>query len=195
MPEVLYGRNPVLEALRAGRSLRRLLLLPGLEPDRRLEEVLRRADSAGVKAEVASRSQLNDVSHSLHHQGLAAYFDRRQLPNREALRLQVGAAPPGWPPLFICLDGVQDPQNLGALARSAEGLGASALVLSPHRNAPLSPAAVKASAGALEHLEVIRVSNLVQSLEELKQLGLTVLGLAPEGERAGHEVDLRGPLA
>ncbi|MHB1522707.1 MAG: 23S rRNA (guanosine(2251)-2'-O)-methyltransferase RlmB [Candidatus Dormibacteria bacterium] len=195
MPEVLYGRNPVLEALRAGRRVRRLLVASGLSPDARVDEAVLRARSWGVEPEEAARPKLADIAHTDHHQGLVAYFDGRQHGGLEHLLRLVGEAGPPWPLLAVCLDGVQDPQNLGALARSAEALGAHALVVPRHRSAPLSAAAVSASAGALEHLRVVRVVNLTTALPALTELGVTTIGLDQDAELRCDEVDLRGPVA
>lgn len=195
MPEVLYGRNPVLEALRAGRRLKRLVLAPELSRDPRIAETLRYAAALGVEAEVAPRSRLADIAHSDHHQGVIGYFDARQLPGLEHLRRMVEEGTPDWPLLLVFLDGVQDPQNLGALGRSCEALGVHGLVLPRHRTAPPSAAAVSASAGALEHLRLIRVVNLAQTLSELSLLGVSVVGLDQGGAERCDEVDLRGPLA
>lgn len=195
MPEILYGRNPVLEALRAGRRIRRLLLAPGLSRDQRLGEIIDRAQMAGVLQETTARGRLNDVAHTEHHQGVAAYFDGRQLANQDILRRLVEAPASSWPPVFLCLDGVQDPQNLGSLARSSEVLGVTAMILPRHRTAPLSAAAAKASAGAVEHLQLVRVVNLVQTLRELRDLGVTVVGLDARGDRRSDQVDLRLPVA
>ncbi|MGC2190796.1 MAG: 23S rRNA (guanosine(2251)-2'-O)-methyltransferase RlmB [Candidatus Dormiibacterota bacterium] len=195
MPEILYGRNPILEALRAGRRIRRLLLAPGLSQDQRVGEIIARAQMAGVLQETTARGRLNDVAHTEHHQGVAAYFDGRQLANQDILRRLVEAPAPGWPPVFLCLDGVQDPQNLGSLARSSEVLGVTAMILPRHRTAPLSAAAAKASAGAVEHLQLVRVVNLVQTLRELRDLGVTVVGLDARGDRRSDQVDLRLAVA
>ncbi|MFZ0995918.1 MAG: 23S rRNA (guanosine(2251)-2'-O)-methyltransferase RlmB [Candidatus Dormiibacterota bacterium] len=195
MPEVLYGRNPVLEALRAGRKVRRLLVAPGLSPDRRLEEIIERSARAGVVLETTPRGRLNDVAHTEHHQGIAAYFDGRQLDNADVLRQLLQTQDPSWPAAFVCLDEVQDPQNLGSLARSAEVLGATALILPRHRTAPPSAAAAKASAGAIEHLRLIRVVNLVQTLRELGDLGVARIGLDASGDRRCDQVDLRQAVA
>lgn len=195
MPEILYGRNPVLEALRAGRRVRRLLLAPGLSSDQRLREILELAAAAGVAQEPTPRGRLNDVAHSEHHQGVAAYFDGRQVANVEILRDLLDRPAGGWAPLFLCLDGVQDPQNLGSLARSAEVLGVTAMILPRHRTAPLSAAAAKASAGAIEHLQLVRVVNLVQTLRQLRDLEVTVVGLDAAGKQRCDEVDLRGAVA
>ncbi|HUY56503.1 MAG TPA: 23S rRNA (guanosine(2251)-2'-O)-methyltransferase RlmB [Candidatus Micrarchaeaceae archaeon] len=195
MPEILYGRNPVLEALRAGRRIRRLLIAPGLSSDLRLGEIIQLAEVAGVLEEITPRGRLSDVAHTEHHQGVAAYFDGRQLANRDILRQILETQNPSWPPAFLCLDGVQDPQNLGSLARTAEVLGVTALILPRHRSAPLSAAAAKASAGAIEHLQLVRVVNLVQTLRELSDLGVKVVGLDAAGDRRCDQVDLRTPVA
>jgi 23S rRNA (guanosine2251-2'-O)-methyltransferase len=195
MPEILYGRNPVLEALRAGRRLRRLLLAPGLSSDRRLGEILELAAVAGIAVETTPRGRLNDVAHTEHHQGIAGYFDGRQLDNSDVLRLLLENQDGDWPPVFVCLDGVQDPQNLGSLARSAEVLGATALILPRHRTAPPSAAAAKASAGAIEHLRLVRVVNLAQTLRELGDLGVARIGLDASGDLRCDEVDLRQAVA
>ncbi len=195
MPEVLYGRNPVLEALRAGRRLRRLLLAPDLSQDPRVAEIVGAARVAGVSPQVVPRAHLGDVAHTEHHQGIAAYFDVRQLPGMEFLRRLITEASSTWPPLVLCLDGVQDPQNLGSLARTAEALGVHAMVLPKHRTAPASAAAVKASAGALEHLQLVRVVNLAQTLQELADAGLMVVGLDQEGSIQSDQADLRQPVA
>jgi 23S rRNA (guanosine2251-2'-O)-methyltransferase len=195
MPEILYGRNPVLEALRAGRRIRRLLLAPGLSSDQRLREIVELAAEMGVAEESTARGRLNDVAHTEHHQGVAAYFDGRQLGNIEVLRRLLERPAAKWAPVFLCLDEVQDPQNLGSLSRSAEALGVSAVILPRHRTAPLSAAAAKASAGAIEHLQLIRVVNLVQTLRELQELGVTVVGLDASGDLRSDQVDLRGAVA
>jgi len=194
MPEVLYGRNPVLEALRAGRRLRRLLLAPDLSRDPRVAEIMVAARDCGVSPEVVPRSQLGDVAHTEHHQGIAGYFDVRQFPGMEFLRRLVTEVNSPWAPLVLCLDGVQDPQNLGSLARTAEAMGVQAMVLPKHRTAPASAAAVKASAGALEHLQLVRVVNLAQTLQELGAAGLAVVGLDQQGSVESDLADLRQPL-
>jgi 23S rRNA (guanosine2251-2'-O)-methyltransferase len=101
----------------------------------------------------------------------------------------------GRPPLVVLLDGVEDPHNLGAVVRSAHALGAHGVVLPRDRAAGVTPAAAKASAGAVEHVAIVRVTNLVRALEELKEAGLWAVGAVPEGERDIASVDLRGPTA
>ncbi len=195
MPDILYGRNPVREALRAGRKLRRLLVAPGLNGDPRVGEIIDLSAAHDVAAEEADRFRLADIAHTEHHQGVVAYFDARQLPGMEFLRRLVKGSGPEWPPLILCLDGLQDPQNLGALARAAESLGVHALVLPKHRTAPASAAAVKASAGALEHIQLVRVVNLAQTLQELSDLNVLVVGLDQDADTRCDQADLSQPLA
>jgi 23S rRNA (guanosine2251-2'-O)-methyltransferase len=156
---------------------------------------MERAGAAGVAQELTPRGRLDDVAHTEHHQGVAAYFDARQLATGEALGRLASSGTPGWPPVFLCLDEVQDPQNLGSLTRSAEALGVTAIVLPRHRTAPPSAAAAKASAGAIEHVRLVRVANLAQTLRELRQLGVMVLGMDAGSTQSCDEVDLVQPLA
>ena len=195
MPDILYGRNPVREALRAGRRLRRLLVALGLDGDVRVAEIVDLSAAHGVEVEEADRNRLADIAHTEHHQGVVAYFDSRQLPGMEYLRRLIREPQPGWPPLILGLDGLQDPQNLGALARAAESLGVDALVLPKHRTAPASAAAIKASAGALEHIPLVRVVNLAQTLQELKEVNVMVVGLDQEAQLRCDQADLNQPVA
>jgi 23S rRNA (guanosine2251-2'-O)-methyltransferase len=174
--ELLFGVHPVAEALRAGRrSLHRLHVRRGAgasELRAELADLARCAAAAGVPVE--------DLP--------APEFDRRAPPGvvHQGLLLEVGPLPlvglleisagEGW---LIALDGVEDPQNLGAIARVADAAGARGLVLTEHRAAPLSPAASRASAGALEHLPVARVTNLTRSLNLLKEKGFWIHGADP----------------
>ncbi|HVA20664.1 MAG TPA: 23S rRNA (guanosine(2251)-2'-O)-methyltransferase RlmB [Candidatus Micrarchaeia archaeon] len=196
MPEILYGRHPVLEALRAGREPRRILVASGLERDPRLAEVLTRAAGAGAQVETRDRRQLDDVAHSEHHQGVVAYFDRRQLGGLHRLReLVLAQLSSPWPPLVLCLDELQDPQNLGALVRSAEACRATAVVTLRHRSAPVSAAVAKAAAGATEHLPLLRVTNLRQALDGLREWGVWVVGLDAGARDRYDAVDYRLPVA
>ncbi|HUY60685.1 MAG TPA: 23S rRNA (guanosine(2251)-2'-O)-methyltransferase RlmB [Candidatus Dormibacteraeota bacterium] len=195
MPQILYGRHPVLEALRAGRRLRRLLLAPGLPADPKLAEIVSHAASVGVQPESVPRDRLRDVAHTEHHQGVAAYFDGRQLGGLGELRDLLERDRPGWPALLLCLDEVQDPQNAGALARTAEACRVTGVVLPRHRSSPLSPAVAKASAGAVEHLPVLQVANLRAALLVVRETGGWIVGLDAAGSERYDQVDYRGPTA
>jgi 23S rRNA (guanosine2251-2'-O)-methyltransferase len=191
-PDLVYGRNPVLEALRAGRRVKRILLADGLRSDPRLTEIRRRAHQAGAQLEVTDRSRLQAIAHSGVHQGVVAYLDRRRYWDLGALLEAARGAPD---PILVLADGVQDPQNLGTLSRTAEAAGAQGLILPAHHAPEVTPAMVKASAGAIEHLRVCIVEELGDAVEALKREGYWVVGLAPEAGKRIDEVDYRRPLA
>jgi len=188
--DILYGRNPVREALRAGRAARKLVVAEGLGDEPRLREILELAAGRGIPVEMASRGRLDDIAHTEHHQGVAGYFHGR--PSRQLEDVLEGCRPPA---LLLLLDGVQDPQNLGALIRSAEAVGVDAVIAPAHRAAGLTPAAVKASAGASEHLAFLSVPNLAQALAKIGEAGIWRVGLAAEADERYDLVDYREPTA
>jgi 23S rRNA (guanosine2251-2'-O)-methyltransferase len=188
--DILYGRNPVLEALRAGRPARKLVLATGVGSEDRIEEILALARERGIPVEESSRRRLDDVAHTEHHQGIAGYFH-----GRPPLALEDLLANSPAPQLFVVLDGIQDPQNLGAIARTADAVGADAVVLPRHRAAGVTAAAAKASAGATEHVPVATVTNLVHALELMQAAGLWVVGLAADGEARYDSFDFTVPVA
>jgi 23S rRNA (guanosine2251-2'-O)-methyltransferase len=188
--DILYGRNPVREALRAGRPARKLVVAEGLADEPRLREILTLAGARGIPVEMAGRGRLDDIAHSEHHQGVAGYFH-----GRPPLHLERVLEDCRSPALLLLLDGIQDPQNLGALIRTAEAVGVDAVITPRHRAAALTPAAVKASAGASEHLPVISVPNLAQAMARISEAGIWRVGLAAEAEERYDRVDYREPTA
>ena len=191
-PDLIYGRNPVLEAFRAGRGVRRLMIAAGLRAEPRLKELLELARSREVPVEEADRKRLDDIAHSEAHQGVVAYVTRRQYWELEALA--EAALGDRRDPVLLMLDSLQDPQNLGSLSRTAEASGVGGIVLSHNRSPEITPAVVKASAGAAEHLRYARVANLAQALETLKARGFWAVGLAGEATAAYTSFDYRRPL-
>jgi 23S rRNA (guanosine2251-2'-O)-methyltransferase len=187
---IVYGRNPVREALRAGTQVRRLLLAEGLPDDQRLQEILSLAGEHGVEVERAERHRLDDIAHTQTHQGVLAYVGRRRYLELDDL---LGEAPEDA--LIVVLDGIQDPQNMGGIIRTAEAAGAAAVVFPKHRAAEVTPAVAKASAGAVEHLPLVQVGGVAQTLERLKQAGFWCVGLAAEGGTPYHQARLTGRLA
>lgn len=187
---IVYGRNPVREALLAGTRLKRLVVAEGLEDDERLREILRLAAAQEVPVERAERHRLDDVAHNQAHQGVLAYVGRRHYLELDDL---VAAAPEDA--VLLVLDGIQDPQNLGAICRSAEAAGVAGVVLPRHRAAEVTAAVAKASAGAVEHLRLAQVAGIPQALERLKAAGFWVVGLAAESDTVYHQARLTGKLA
>ncbi len=188
--DILYGRNPVLEALRAGRAARKIVVASAVRPEARLIEILELAAARDILVEETSRQRLDDIAHTEHHQGIAGYFHARQA--RTLHDLLDDVRPPA---LLVVLDGIQDPQNVGAIARSAEACGADGLVVPRHHAAPLTAAAVKASAGATEHLPIVTVPNLAQALGVIGAAGIWRVELAAGAGARYDFVDLTGPTA
>ena len=183
---VIYGVNPVLEALRGGRVT--ALTVSGRRQGR-LDELLRLAERGRVEVRRAERDELNRLASGGAHQGVVATI---RPPEPRAVRDLVED---GAPALIVVLDGIEDPHNLGAIARTAEAAGASGLVAPTRRAAPLTAAAVKASAGALAHLPVAPVVNVARALAELRSAGVWTVGLDAKAPRTIYEIDLRAPVA
>ena len=190
--EVLYGLHPVEEALRAGRRRFDHVLVAQERHDLRLEKLLAQCRESGVRVRQESREQLTLAAQTPAHQGVVAFVRPREFHSIEDLFEPDPAAKAGTARLLLALDGVEDPQNLGALLRVADGAGVDGVVLTERRSAPLSPVAVKASAGAAEHLRIARVVNLVRALEDLKRQNLWIVGLDERGETDYDQFDLTG---
>jgi 23S rRNA (guanosine2251-2'-O)-methyltransferase len=185
-PEWIVGRNPVVEAMRAGVPVMAVHVAERTERDDRLREVIRRAGELQVPLQEVSRGELDRITSGVVHQGLAiqvppyAYADPSDLVER-AFKLD-------QPPLLMALDGVTDPRNLGAVVRSAAAFGAHGVVVPERRSASMTAAAWKASAGAALRVPVARAVNLTRALKAYQKQGLTVVGLAADG--AGELADL-----
>ena len=188
--DVIYGRNPVLEALRAKRPARKLVVAEGIREDGRIREILELASAAGIRVESSPRRRLDDIAHTEHHQGVAGYFHSRTPLQLHEL-LDVASAPA----LLLALDGIQDPQNLGAIVRSAEACAVDGVVVSRRHAASLTGAAAKASAGAIEHVRISTVPNLALALDTIGAAGVVRVGLDAEGATRYDEFDFRQPVA
>jgi 23S rRNA (guanosine2251-2'-O)-methyltransferase len=191
---VVYGMNPVRELLRSdAEGVSELWLADGTERPRAFADLERAARDRGAKVRTAPRARLDRLAGVTQHQGIVAVVaDYRY---REVEEILAAAAASGRPPLLVLLDGVEDPHNLGAIVRSAHALGAHGVVLPRDRAAAVTPSAAKASAGAVEHVAIARVTNLVRCIEGLKEGGIWVVAAVPEGDQPLASVDLRGPTA
>jgi 23S rRNA (guanosine2251-2'-O)-methyltransferase len=188
--EVLYGLHPVDEALKAGRRRFDHVLVARERHDHRLARLISDCREAGVRVRQEARDQLTQIAGTALHQGVVAVVRPQEFLTIEDL-FEPATAESGAR-LVLALDGVEDPQNLGALLRVADGAGVDGVVLTERRSAPLSPVAVKASAGAAEHLRIARVVNLVRALEELKRQNLWIIGLDERGETDYDQFDFTG---
>lgn len=190
----VHGIHPVLEALRARPGdVERVYVLEGSMPPRAAAEILSRARDAQVRVERVPRERLQALVEGGVHQGVAARL--REFAYATVEEVLAGATASGRPPLVVVLDGLQDPHNLGAVIRSADALGAHGVVLPKDRSVGVTPAVARASAGAVEHVPVARVTNLSRALEELKSAGLWVAAADPAGDQVLWGARLDGPLA
>jgi 23S rRNA (guanosine2251-2'-O)-methyltransferase len=189
----LAGRHPVLEALRSrARPIEEVLV--EAEPRDRHADIVALARQAGARCSRVPRAALTALAGSAHHQGVVARVAPREYADLEDLLGIPGRR--GETALFLALDQVQDPGNVGNLLRTAEAMGVHGVLVPRHQAAGLTPHVVRAAAGALEYLPLARVGNLAQALERLKQGGCWVVGGVAEGAAAVTPwgADLRGPL-
>ena len=190
--DLIWGRHAAQAVLESGRPLHRVWCTPEMRFSPRFLQLLREAKASGALVEEVTWARLGQISGGAVHQGIVL-----QPAAAETLDLETlidGCRQIGEAPLLLAVDGLTDPQNLGAIVRSAEALGAHGLVLPQRRNAGLTGTVAKVAAGALEHLPIARVVNLNRSLEALREEGYRVIGLAGEGTVSLEEADLDGPL-
>lgn len=192
MPDFLYGRHAILEALRAGRVIEDILIARGVHTRGALDELLARAKSANVPVRGVAREELDRIARN--HQGVVARIGEFQYAEIEEV-LAVAPAR-GAPAFLLMLDSVQDPQNFGTLLRTAEAVGVDGVVIAERRAVGVTAAVVKASAGAAHHLRIARVTNLARTIEELKRANIWIVGVenVPEAKDFA-EMDFTLPLA
>jgi 23S rRNA (guanosine2251-2'-O)-methyltransferase len=190
--EILYGYHPVHEALRANRRVFFALWLRSGREDARMRSLKDLAGRRGLAVQMADDRQLTELAGQSGHQGVCARVGL--LPNGDLADVMGKAQPRTGAPFVVLLDTVQDPRNLGAVIRTAYCAGVDGVVIPQDRSAPLRPSVSKASAGALEHMPVARVPNLVNALQILKKAGLWIVGLEGTADQSLFVSDLRMPL-
>jgi len=188
----LTGIHAVKEALEAQRPMDRIVIAKGRQ-DTRVEEIVELARKQGVSVRFEDRGQLDRLANSKDHQGVVALAAARAAGTLEDILARANANH-GQMGLIVLLDGVEDPHNLGAIIRTALAVGAHGVVIPERRAAGLTDTVARASAGALAHLPVAKVTNLVRSMEELKEAGYWLVGLDEEGDKNYTEVDYKSPV-
>ncbi|NTV51642.1 MAG: 23S rRNA (guanosine(2251)-2'-O)-methyltransferase RlmB [Candidatus Firestonebacteria bacterium] len=189
----IYGRHAVLEALRAQDSKVQKVLLAKGGHGSVLKELISAAEARGVEVETWERNRFERLAGPVVHQGvLAEVFTRSYADLEDILQAATEDLPRA---LIMVCDEIEDPRNLGAVARCAEGAGAQGLVITTHRSTEITSVAEKASGGALEHLTVAKVVNLANALEQIKAAGIWIAGLDGETGDSLWDVDLNRPLA
>ncbi len=188
--ELIYGFHPVNEALAAGRRRLHRLLVSRPADSRRKQELMAMAARCGVPVTILAPEQFAQRVKAAGHNGVAAEADPYRLESLERVLAVKRSALPFW----VILDQLSDPRNLGAIARSAYCAGVDAIVVPRDHSAPPNPAAVKASAGALEHMTLVAVTNLARTVQQLKKEGFWVAALDARGSIPLFEADFKVPL-
>lgn len=187
---VIEGRNAVLEAFRSGRTIDKLFVLDGCQ-DGPVRTIVREAKKHGVIISFVSKERLNQISTTGKHQGVIAYAAAYEYSEVEdMLKL---AEKRGEDPFLILLDNIEDPHNLGAIIRTANLAGAHGVIIPKRRAVGLTATVAKTSAGALNYTPVAKVTNLVKTMEELKERGLWFVCADMDGEQM-YDLNLTGPI-
>lgn len=188
--EILYGLHAVREALKAGsRPLQRLLVI---RTDKQFSDLVQLARSLHVPVHVQPSASLDRLVPDGRHQGIVAFAAAKAYQTEESILAR--AAERNEPPLLVILDGVEDPHNLGAVIRTAEGAGVHGVFIPERRAVGLTSVVAKVSAGAIDHMPVARVTNTSRLIESLKAAGVWVYGVEPSASKLYTDVDLRGPV-
>ena len=185
---IIYGINPVVEALRTGRVRAIRVAARG---DKRVEEIFALARQAGVRVERVDAEALERAARGGVHQGVVAELE----PLRDYSIAELVAYSGAEPPLIVVLDGIEDPHNIGAVLRSVDAAGAHGVVRQARHAAPLDGVAMKASAGAAATVRIATVVNIARAVEELKEAGVWTVGLAGDAPEPYDEVDMSVPTA
>jgi len=190
--EYIGGRNPVLEALRSGRTVDTIYLAAGLR-ESGVRELLRLARERGAVVQEVPRPKLDDLLGGANHQGVVARISPYAYWELDDLLARVGQG--GNPPFLLLLDGIEDPHNLGAVLRTGDAVGVDGVIIPKRRSVGVTPTVVKVSTGAVEHVPVVRVNNMVRCIETLQGHGIWVVGSDAAAEQLYTEVDYDGPVA
>ncbi|NYI07562.1 23S rRNA (guanosine(2251)-2'-O)-methyltransferase RlmB [Allostreptomyces psammosilenae] len=190
--ELVVGRNPVVEALRAGVPAARLYVAQFIDSDDRVREALKLALDRQVPLMEAPRPELDRMTNGLNHQGIVLQVPEYEYAHPDDLPEHAFEA--GEEPLIVALDGVTDPRNLGAVVRSVAAFGGHGVVVPERRAAGMTAGAWKTSAGTAARVPVARATNLTRALEGYQKAGFTVVGLAADGDTELTELDVSGPL-
>lgn len=189
--DYLIGKNPVLEALRAGRAINKILIAKGLNKGFQ-KEIQSIAKERQIFLQIVEKQQLDFIAKNENHQGVIAQVAAKEYVDWEDVLQEVQERKET--PLFLILDGIEDPHNFGAILRTADATGVDCVIIQKHRAVPLTMGVAKASAGAIEYVPVARVTNLAQTMEKLKEAGFWIVGSDVKANVNHYEMKMDGPL-
>ncbi|CCQ94248.1 23S rRNA methyltransferase [[Clostridium] ultunense Esp] len=190
--QYIVGRNPVLEILKSGREVEKILVIRG-ELKGSINKIIGIAKDRNIRIQQVDKNKLDQIAQGSSHQGVAAlitsyaYFSVDDI-LKKAEKFEES-------PFIIILDGIEDPHNLGAIIRTAECGGVHGIIIPKRRAAHVTPAVYKSSAGAVEHIMISKVNNISDTIEKLKEKGLWIYGADIDGEEYYFNIDLKGPIA
>ena len=193
MPDIIEGRNPTIEALKSGRPINKILLAQNIGRHSTVAEILHLSQARGIPVEFVKRHVIDEASTTSAHQGVIAYAAAKEYVTLEDLLIV--SRKRKEEPFYCILDGIEDPQNLGAILRTAEASGTHGIIIRSRRAVGLTTVVTRASAGAVEYVPVARVSNISQTITTLKRSNVWVVGIDPAGEIKYTQVDFRLPTA
>ncbi|OON99537.1 MAG: 23S rRNA (guanosine(2251)-2'-O)-methyltransferase RlmB [Epulopiscium sp. Nele67-Bin004] len=188
---MIYGRNVILEAIKAGRAIDKILVQAG-ESEGSIKKIIGEAKKRGIIVQEVEKQKLDGLSNFEKHQGAVAYVAAHEYCTIDDMLADANAKKEDA--FLVILENIQDPHNLGAIIRTAHNAGAHGIIISKHRAVGLTPTVAKASAGALEYMKVAKVTNISQTIEKLKSAGVWVACADMDGEVIFKE-NLRGPIA
>lgn len=196
MADYIEGKRPIIEALRTNVPMKRVLLADNAKRDPLIEDILRKARRFDVPVSTVSRKKLDELSERGSHQGVMAETKPFQYVNVTSIleAAEKSAAEQGGRALVVMLDHITDAGNLGAVARSAEAVGAAGIVIPNKRAAHVTAATYKSSAGAISHVPVTQVANLVQSMDRFKENGFWIAGASEHAEGSIWQSNLKGKI-
>lgn len=188
----IEGRNPIMEALKSGREIDKILIAKGTEGGS-LIKILGKAKDKGIPIQYVERQKLNEMSQSSAHQGIIALVAAYDYVHFEDI-IEI-ANSKGKDPFILILDEIMDPHNLGSIMRTANAVGVDGIIIPKRRSVGLTATVAKSSAGAIEYVPVAKVSNIAQTIERIKEKGIWIAGADMSGAKEHYNTDLRGPLA
>jgi 23S rRNA (guanosine2251-2'-O)-methyltransferase len=193
MEDYIAGKRAVLEALRSGRTIHKLWIADSAR--KLVQPIVAEAERQGAVVSFVDRRKLDQLVPGVQHQGVVAQVAAHGYADLEQLFAEAKRKPSYAPPLFVVLDEIEDPHNLGSILRTADCAGADGIIIPKRRAVGLNATVAKTSAGAVEYVPVARVTNIAATIERLKEEGIWVAGADAGAEQEAYDADLRLPLA
>jgi 23S rRNA (guanosine2251-2'-O)-methyltransferase len=193
MSDIIQGRNPLLEALKSGRSVNKILLARNIGRHSSIAEIIHLSRDKRIPVEFVDRRVIDEACESFNHQGVIAYASVKEYVSLDDLFDE--SRKRDEEPLYCILDGIEDPHNLGAILRTADASGVHGVIVRSRRAVGLTSIVEKTSAGAVEYIPVARVSNISQAIQILKQHNIWIIGVDASGKAKYTQIDYKLPTA